>query len=81
MASRLDFRTLPRCGAKARSNNNNMCRQAAMQNGRCHWHGGASPIKHGRYSIKTLLCNEELELELLYGRTSLAYLNTYHSQT
>lgn len=43
-----DFRKLPRCGAKARSNQNHPCRQAAMPNGKCHWHGGPVSIKHGR---------------------------------
>lgn len=42
-----DFRRLPRCGAKARSNHHQPCRQAAMPNGRCYWHGGTMLIKHG----------------------------------
>lgn len=42
-----DFRKLTRCGAKARSNHHKPCRQAAMPNGRCYWHGGAMSIKHG----------------------------------
>lgn len=42
-----DFRKLPRCRAKARSNHHKPCRQAAMPNGRCYWHGGAMSIKHG----------------------------------
>ena len=46
----MNFKKLPRCGAKARSNNGQPCRQAAMQNGRCYYHGGSTPIKHGRYS-------------------------------
>lgn len=40
--------TLPRCGAKARSNDGKPCRQIAMENGRCYWHGGVTKIKHGR---------------------------------
>lgn len=43
-----DFRKLPRCGAKARSNQHQPCRQATMPNGKCHWHGGSVSIKHGR---------------------------------
>lgn len=43
-----DLKTLPRCGAKARSNGGRPCRQAAMENGRCYWHGGATTIKHGK---------------------------------
>lgn len=31
MAFRMDFKSLPRCGAKARSNNNLPCRQAAKK--------------------------------------------------
>jgi hypothetical protein len=30
------------CGAKARRNNNQPCRQPAMKNGRCRMHGGKS---------------------------------------
>ena len=30
------------CGAKARQNNNQPCRQPAMKNGRCRLHGGKS---------------------------------------
>jgi hypothetical protein len=43
----MDFKKLPRCGAKARSNRGMPCRQAAMQNGRCYYHGGSMIIKHG----------------------------------
>ncbi len=49
-----DFRKLPRCGAKARSNGYQPCRQAAMKNGRCYFHGGATPIKHGFYTKKAI---------------------------
>ena len=53
------------CGAKARRNNHQPCRQPAMKNGRCRMHGGkstgpkteegkrkaaAANFKHGRYS-------------------------------
>ncbi len=48
----------PRCGARTRSGH--PCRSAAMSNGRCRMHGGASPgaptgerngnYKHGRYT-------------------------------
>lgn len=35
--------TLPRCGARAKSNEGKPCRQIAMANGRCRYHGGRSP--------------------------------------
>lgn len=56
MAFYMDFKSLPRCGAKARSNFNLPCRQAAKKNnnGRCHWHSGR-PIKHGNYSKTSIL--------------------------
>jgi hypothetical protein len=53
----MDFKTLPRCGAKARSNGYLPCRQAAMhRSGRCYYHGGKSRMVHGRYtkSSKTI---------------------------
>lgn len=31
------------CGAKARTNNYNPCRQPAMANGKCRLHGGLTP--------------------------------------
>jgi hypothetical protein len=33
------------CGAKARTNGHRPCRRLAMENGRCHLHGGKVP-KH-----------------------------------
>ena len=50
MRFKMDFSKLPRCGAKARSNFNLPCRHVALANGRCHYHGGKVPIKHGRYT-------------------------------
>jgi len=53
------------CGARARQNNNEPCRQPAMANGRCRLHGGKctgpktvegkkraamANLKHGRYT-------------------------------
>ena len=37
-----DLSKLPRCTAKAKSTGN-QCKQPAMENGKCHWHGGKSP--------------------------------------
>lgn len=50
MSALFDFSILPRCGAKARSNDGNPCKQPAMTNGRCYLHGGKSPTKHGNRS-------------------------------
>ena len=50
MRFKMDFSSLPRCGATARSNGGRPCRQAAMSNGRCYYHGGSSPIKNGMYT-------------------------------
>ncbi len=49
MAPRFDFKSIPECGAWARSVGR-PCLQAAMANGKCYYHGGSSPIKHGRYT-------------------------------
>lgn len=38
------------CGAKSRTNGGLPCRLKPMSNGRCHFHGGKTPVKHGRYS-------------------------------
>ncbi len=49
MALGFDFKSLPECGAYARSSGK-PCQRPAMTNGRCYHHGGSSPIKHGRYT-------------------------------
>jgi len=54
------------CGAKAK-HNGKPCRQFAMKNGRCYYHGGRSTgakkplIKHGRYT------KESIELRKQYA--------------
>ncbi len=42
------------CRAKARSNHGSPCKLPPMENGRCRFHGGMTPIKHGRYSKKAI---------------------------
>jgi hypothetical protein len=42
------------CGAKSRSNYGLPCKLSPMENGRCRFHGGKTPIKHGRYSKKII---------------------------
>ncbi|MCJ8344812.1 hypothetical protein MJH12_04675 [bacterium] len=60
-----NFSSLARCNAKNRSGDN--CKQAAMKNGKCYFHGGRSTgpktikgkvkpsqnaLKHGAYSME-----------------------------
>ena len=62
--------TVKLCGAKARQNQHEPCRQPAMKNGRCRLHGGKSTgpkskqgknkaaqanYKHGRYTNAALM--------------------------
>ncbi len=75
MAFRMNFKILPRCSAKARSNNKNPCRQAAMKNGRCHWHGGASPIKHGAYSKMTTAIRSDMNVVVAEARSALSHIH------
>lgn len=58
-----DLQSLPRCKAQARSRNYEPCRQPAMQNGCCRYHGGKSPgattgnqnaFKHGLFSQRII---------------------------
>jgi len=53
-----DLSKLPRCNATSKTTGQR-CRQAAMENGKCHWHGGKSTgapkgnvnaLKHGLYT-------------------------------
>jgi hypothetical protein len=61
--------TVALCGAKARQNNHQPCRQPAMKNGRCRLHGGKctgpktpegkersakANLKHGRYTKEAI---------------------------
>ncbi len=57
-----DLTKLPRCTAKAKSTQQ-QCRQPAMRNGKCYWHGGKSTgppkdnintLKHGDYTREAL---------------------------
>lgn len=57
-----DLQSLSRCSAKAKSTQK-QCRQAAMKNGKCYWHGGKSTgppkdninaLKHGDYTREAL---------------------------
>lgn len=67
------------CGAKARTNNYQPCRQPAMKNGRCRLHGGKSTgaitpegkikqaqanFKHGHYTNTAILERKEFKQQL-----------------
>ena len=70
--------TVKLCGAKARQNNNQSCRQPGMlTNGRCRLHGGKSTgakssdgkrrsatanFKHGRYSFAETLERKKMRM-------------------
>jgi len=55
------------CGAKAK-HNGQPCRQFAMKNRRCHWHGGRStganiphrPLKHGMRTKEAEALNRQI---------------------
>jgi hypothetical protein len=81
----LDFRNLPRCGAKLRSRDGATCRQVAMTNGRCYLHGGKSTgprtkeglermqqskTKHGYYSKARIEERKYFRLKLRNMRTN-----------
>jgi len=42
------------CGAKSRSNGGAPCKLSPLANGRCRFHGGKTPIKHGLYTKKAV---------------------------
>lgn len=46
MRFKMDFSRLPKCGARTKSSGE-PCRHPALSNGRCHYHGGKSKMKHG----------------------------------
>lgn len=54
------------CGAKARSNGRQPCKLSPLENGRCRFHGGLTPIKHGYYTKKAIEERREFR-EMLRG--------------
>lgn len=52
MRFKMDFTRLHKCGAKTKSNFGFPCRHIALKNGKCHYHGGKTPIKTGNYSLE-----------------------------
>jgi len=48
-----------KCGAYARSSGE-PCKQYALANGRCHYHGGKTPIKHGRRTKQAILKGKQV---------------------
>jgi len=48
-----------KCGAYARSSGE-PCKQYALANGRCHYHGGKTSIKHGRRTKQAILESKQL---------------------
>ena len=77
----------PRCGARTRRGGS--CKGAAMRNGRCRMHGGASTgprtpeglarsrkanWKHGRYSAETIASRREAVAAMRLLRRILAAL-------
>ena len=80
---------LSRCGAKARSNGGEPCRQPALANGRCRFHGGlstgpkteagkerciAAVTKHGRRSCRVIAQNRILMKKLKEAKAFLKSL-------
>lgn len=59
------------CGAKARSNNGKPCRLSPLENGRCRFHGGLTPIKHGHYSKKAIAERREFRALLQEHKEAL----------
>jgi hypothetical protein len=59
------------CGAKSRSNNHEPCKLPPMENGRCRFHGGKTPIKHGYYTKKAILERRKLRFLLMNYKESL----------
>ena len=57
------FRLCRLCGARSKNKNGEPCRQPAMANGRCRFHGGKIPptpkgstfaLKHGRFTAEAI---------------------------
>lgn len=69
----MDFKKLPRCGARAKSNFGLPCRHVALKNGRCHYHGGKVPVKNGRYTkLARMERTEQRRLITTMRNTSLS---------
>lgn len=57
----IDEPHVPRkCGAYARSTGE-PCKQYALANARCHYHGGKTPVKHGGRAKKAIAEKERVK--------------------
>lgn len=74
---------LPQCTAIAKSTGQK-CRQPAMSNGKCYWHGGKSTgaprgnqhaYKHGQYTEESISFRRRLNEILKTSRDTLDQLN------
>ena len=48
------------CGARARTNSHNPCRQPAMANGRCRLHGGLTPKNNPGAKTEEGKCRQKM---------------------
>jgi len=70
------------CGAKAK-HSGKPCRQFAMKNGRCYWHGGKStgaknphrPIKHGMRTKESEELNKKISRLIYDSKRVMIELN------
>jgi len=69
----MGYQHLPKCGAYARSTGK-PCRHCAMANGRCYYHGGASIVKHGKYTKQAILEKKKVRKLIKEQREALKEL-------
>jgi hypothetical protein len=63
------------CGAKARSNGMQPCKLSPLENGRCRFHGGLTPIKHGFYTKKAIAERREFRALMQEHKDALRGFN------
>ena len=82
------------CGAKARQNKNQPCRQPAMKNGRCRLHGGKSTgpktlegkkraaeanLKHGSYTNAAILERKRMQMMMKWRDASMINVKNFYN--
>jgi hypothetical protein len=69
----MGYQHLPKCGAYARSAGR-PCQHCAMANGRCYYHGGSTPVKHGKYTKQAMRARKETRGQIKTQRNDLIVL-------
>jgi|GEM_PF-2518209 len=64
------------CGAKTRSNSCLPCKLKPLANGRCRFHGGLTPKKHGQFTKAAIQERRRIRKLIQESQKYIYYLNS-----